>query len=312
VSDAIISTHGLSKRFGSLNAVDDLNLEIEQGSITGLVGPNGAGKSTTFLMLATLLEPSEGRVNVCGFDPVRDPRAVRRHVGYMPDFFGIYDDLSVDEYLDFFGSAYGLAPSRRRAISDDLLALVDLADKRYEQVDALSRGMKQRLCLARALLHDPDLLILDEPASGLDPRGRIELRGLLLELQRMGKTVLISSHILTELQEVCSHVAILDGGRLIAQGEPSTIGATPTDLRRYLVRALGDTDLVRTSLAGFGAAEVEVRNDGAIIVEFDGGDPRAAGIVRGLVMAGIDVVQFTEEIEGLEELFLRVTKGSKP
>ena len=196
----------------------DLTLEVPTGSVFGLIGPNGAGKSTTLSILASVLTPTSGTAEVAGCDPVHDARGVRRKVGYMPDVLGVYDNLSVQEYLEFFAAAYSLPRSSWKGLVDGLLELVGLEVKRTAMVESLSRGMKQRLALARALVHDPEVLLLDEPASGLDPRARVELRGLLAELQSMGKTIVISSHILSEMEEMCSHIAIMEAGRLLAVG----------------------------------------------------------------------------------------------
>ena len=278
----------VTKLYGTLAAVADLNLEIPAGSAFGLIGPNGAGKSTTFAMIATLLAPSSGVVRVAGHDPVRDPRDVRRRVGYMPDVMGVYDNLRVDEYLEFFAASYGIDRESWRGLVDGLLELVDLGVKREAMVDSLSRGMKQRLSLARALVHDPDVLVLDEPASGLDPRARIELRSLLAELRAMGKTVIISSHILAELEEMCSHVAIMEAGRLLASGTPSEIFETLAGGRDVAVR-----------LAGGEVRHYTVADDA-----------EQAELIRRLVVdEGLPVVGVTEHERGLEDLFLRVTQG---
>ena len=215
---AIIETRNLTKRYGKLMAVNELSLQVEQGAIYGFVGPNGAGKTTTMRMLTTLLRPTSGEASVAGHSVARDPRGVRRAIGYMPDFFGVYDDMKVWEYLDFFAACYNIPEAARGGLITDLLELVDLSHRRDDQVDTLSRGMKQRLCLARTLAHDPQVLILDEPASGLDPRARIEIRELLVELSRMGKTIFFSTHILADVAEICTQVGIVEAGRLVAQG----------------------------------------------------------------------------------------------
>ena len=207
----------LVKKYGNFTAVDHLNMHVERGQIYGFIGPNGAGKTTTMRIVATLLAPTSGYVEVDGVDLQKDPIKVREKIGYMPDFFGVYDNLIVMEYLDFYGSAYGIEYAQRRRIADDLLELVDLSDKKDAYVDTLSRGMKQRLCLARCLIHNPQLLILDEPASGMDPRARAEIKGILKELKRMGKTILISSHILAELSEICDCVGIIDSRKVVIQ-----------------------------------------------------------------------------------------------
>jgi ABC-2 type transport system ATP-binding protein len=309
-ADEILWTSDLTKLYGSTAAVGGLDLSVERGSITGIIGPNGAGKTTTFLMLASLLMPTNGLVMVCGFDPVIDPLEVRRRIGYMPDFFGIYDDLRVHEYLDFFASAYGVKPAARARLTGDLLDLVDLGGKRDAMVDSLSRGMKQRLGLARALVHDPEMLILDEPASGLDPRARVELRALLLELKNMGKTILISSHILSELEEVCSHVIIIEAGKLVAQGAPGQIASGLAVARRIRVRSAGDSmTRLRDVLEGDDGATELAERDGGIEIELGGGDDEAAALLAKLVAGGLPIVEFVELETGLEEIFMRVTKG---
>jgi ABC-2 type transport system ATP-binding protein len=219
----IVRTDGLVKRYDGTLAVAGVDLAVNAGEIFGLVGPNGAGKTTTLRILATLLAPSSGTAEIAGMSVTRNPDQVRRVIGFMPDAFGVYDDMKVWEYLDFFARCYGIAPAGRRRVIADLLELVDLSAKRNEYVQTLSRGMQQRLCLAHALVHDPQVLLLDEPASGLDPRARVELRELLRELRAMGKTILISSHILPELEELCTSVAIIDRGQVLAQGRVAEI-----------------------------------------------------------------------------------------
>ncbi len=226
--DFIIETHGLIKRYGKLTAVEDLSLQVERGAIYGFVGPNGAGKTTTMRILTTLITPTAGEAFVAGYSVSDHPREVRRRIGYMPDFFGVYDDMKVWEYLDFFAACYEIPERDRPHLIDDLLALVDLTHRRDDMVEKLSRGMKQRLSLARTLAHDPDVLILDEPASGLDPRARIEIRELLVEMAQMGKTIFFSSHILADVAEICTHLGIIESGRMVAQG---TVG----EIRRRLM-----------------------------------------------------------------------------
>jgi ABC-2 type transport system ATP-binding protein len=219
----MVETHNLTRRYGATLALDHLSLQIPEGAIFGFIGPNGAGKTTTMRILTTLLQPTSGEAWVAGESVLKNPRRVRTLIGFMPDFFGVYDNMKSWEYLDFFGRAYGVAPQRRDTTIGELLELVDLGHKRDDFVMNLSRGMKQRLSLARTMIHDPKLLILDEPASGLDPRARIELRELLKELRALGKTIMISSHILTELAEMCTHIAIIERGRLLASGDVQTI-----------------------------------------------------------------------------------------
>jgi len=286
---AAIRTVGLTKRYGNLAAVRDLDLEVPDGSVFGLIGPNGAGKSTTFAILASILSPTSGVAEVAGFDPSVDPRSVRRHLGYMPDVLGVYDNLRVDEYLEFFAAAHRVPRSGWPGLVDALLELVGLEVKRDAMVESLSRGMKQRLALARALVHDPDVLVLDEPASGLDPRARVELRTLLGELRAMGKTVVISSHILTEMEEMCTHVAIMEAGRLLASGTPDEIGKHLRQGHQMVVRLAGG-DVQRFNVA-------------------DEDDQRAL-LHRLIVEEGLPVVEFRQEGNGLEELFMQVTEGT--
>lgn len=235
----VVETAALTKQYGSFVALSNLNLTIERGAIYGFIGPNGAGKTTTMRILSTLLEPSSGQAWVSGYPVTEAPMEVRRRIGYMPDFFGVYDNMKVWEYLDFFAAAHNVPPLRRKGMIGDLLALVDLNAKYDSFVEELSRGMKQRLCLARTLVHEPDLLILDEPASGLDPHARIELRELLKELRSLGKTILVSSHILSELAEMCTHVAIIERGRLLVSGGVSDILQAMQPAREIYVRLLG-------------------------------------------------------------------------
>ena len=310
-SVAAVETIALRKTYGSLVAIDHLDLRVPVGTIYGLIGPNGAGKTTSFSVLSTLLTPTSGAAEVMGADPVSDPESVRRVLGYMPDFFGVYDDVKVHEYLDFFAAAYRVPAAQRRSIVADLLELVDLSHKADSFVDSLSRGMKQRLGLARALVHDPQVLILDEPASGLDPRARVELRELMLQLQRMGKTVLISSHILSELEEVCTYIGILEAGRLLVQGRPSEIALGTEGGRSFRVR-LADADATDRALQVLQQhADVSrsVGQGGICTFSIAGDDSTGAAVLAALVTANVPVVEFTEVHTGLEELFMKVTKG---
>jgi ABC-2 type transport system ATP-binding protein len=282
-----IRIRGLTKRYGDLFAVRDLHLDIPRGSVFGLIGPNGAGKTTTFSILASLLTPTAGSAWVLGFDPSRQPREVRRRLGYMPDVLGVYDGLRVGEYLEFFAASYHVPKSRWAATVDALLELVDLGSKRDAMVNSLSRGMKQRLSLARALVHDPDVLVLDEPASGLDPRARIELRNLLRELRQMGKTIVVSSHILTELAEMCTEIGIMEKGRLLAAGSPSSIRGS-----------MGAGRQIRVRLAGGGERTYTVADD-----------DEQARLLRSLLDEGLPVLEFAQAGDGLEELFMQITTG---
>jgi ABC-2 type transport system ATP-binding protein len=307
----IVRTDGLVKRYDGTLAVAGVDLSIESGEIFGLVGPNGAGKTTTMRILATLLLPSSGDAEIAGWSVTRNPDQVRRVLGFMPDVFGVYDDMKVWEYLDFFARCYGIPPAGRRRMIGDLLELVDLADKRDAYVQTLSRGMQQRLCLAHALVHDPQVLLLDEPASGLDPRARVELRELLRELRSLGKTILISSHILPELEELCTSVAIVDRGQVLAQGRV-------TDIERRLrfgavlrVRVLAEgaalTAAVDHFIADPDVASATVLEDQTIEIAFRGDDEAAARLLARAVASGLRVVTFARAASDLEELFLQVT-----
>jgi ABC-2 type transport system ATP-binding protein len=306
-----VEISGLVKRYGSTLAVAGIDLDIQAGEIFGLVGPNGAGKTTTLRMLATLLEPSAGDMWVCGVDARLRPNTVRRVIGYMPDTFGVYDDLRVWEYLDFFARLYAIPAARRASIVSDLLELVDLAHKRDDYVQALSRGMQQRLCLAHALVHDPQILLLDEPASGLDPRARADLRELLRELSAMGKTVIISSHILPELEELCTAVAIIDRGRVIASGPVDQIHARFGQGVVARAKVLGGPDAwasAQSYLAG--QAEVVIAStlpDGRIELALHGDEEVMAAVLYRAMSEGHRIVSFAPVASDLEELFLQLT-----
>jgi ABC-2 type transport system ATP-binding protein len=311
----IVRTEGLVKRYDGTLAVAGVDLVVEQGEIFGLVGPNGAGKTTTLRILATLLEPSAGTAEIAGLSVTRNPDQVRRVLGFMPDAFGVYDDMKVWEYLDFFARCYAIPPAARRRVIGDLLELVDLADKREAYVQTLSRGMQQRLCLAHALVHDPQVLLLDEPASGLDPRARVELRELLRELRSMGKTILISSHILPELEELCTSVAIVDRGQVLAQGRVAEIerrlrfGAV---LRVRLLLEGADLESARDRFAGDpDVASAALLEDGTIELGFRGDDAASARLLAASVAAGLPIVSFARAASDLEELFLQVTSGDR-
>ena len=307
---AVVQVDRLTKRYNGSLAVAGLELNVEQGEIFGLVGPNGAGKTTTLKMLATLLVPSAGDALIAGYSIRRQPDAVRQLIGYMPDTFGVYDDMRVWEYLDFFGRCYGLPAGRRRQMIGDLLALVDLANKREAYVQDLSRGMQQRLCLAHALVHDPQVLLLDEPASGLDPRARVELRELLRELRALGKTILISSHILPELEELCTSLAIIDHGRVLASGKVEDIHQAFRAGGVYLLRPIGEAGLMAAEalLAGLPeVASVARRPDGQLEIALRGDEEAAARLVAALVGDGVRVAAFAPAASDLEELFLQIT-----
>jgi ABC-2 type transport system ATP-binding protein len=308
---SIVTARGLVKRYDKTLAVGGLDLDVAEGEIFGLVGPNGAGKTTTLRILSTLLVPDSGDAEIAGASVRRNPNDVRRVLGFMPDVFGVYDDMKVWEYLDFFARCYGIAAPTRRRMIGDLLDLVDLADKRDSYVQGLSRGMQQRLCLAHTLVHDPAVLVLDEPASGLDPRARIELRELLRELRSLGKTILISSHILPELEELCTAVAIVDRGQVLAQGRVADIEQRLRAGSVLRVRLLADGDELEAAVTWFGdqldVASAQLLADGTIELGFRGDDAATAALLGAAVRHGLSVVSFARAASDLEELFLQVT-----
>jgi ABC-2 type transport system ATP-binding protein len=303
----MIRTDSLVEQYGRVRALDGLSLNVPTGSIYGFIGQNGAGKTTTLRVLATLLLPDEGQAEVAGVDVLRRPFEVRRVVGYMPDFFGVYDDLKVGEYLEFYASLHGMRGPAAVSLRDNLLDLVDLAHKRDEYVEGLSRGMQQRLCLARALIHDPQVLLLDEPASGLDPVARVEMRELLKELGRMGKTILISSHILSELADLCTHVGIIAAGKLVREGTVQDV-LWAAERQGYRLRVLRDAERAAALLEavpGIGAVSVE---DGEVRFHCEGGAETAAAALAVVVGGGVPVARFSEVENSLEATFLRLAR----
>ncbi len=305
----MIETKNLTKNYGSLTAVDDLNLTIKDGDIFGFIGPNGAGKTTTMRVLVTLLEPTRGTAFINGLNVTKDGKKVRRLVGYMPDFMGVYDDLKVFEYLEFFAAAFGIERKKRKSIVEGVLELTDLEPKKSATVDSLSRGMQQRLGLARVLIHDPKVLILDEPASGLDPRARIEIRELLRELKRMGKTIMISSHILSELEEICDHVGIIEHGKLVFSGTMEEIRPRLGIQSKVRVRVAKHQDKAIELLSALPQVrQVQALGDEIAITFHDGQD--SDGIVaRTLVKANFDIISIQPERLKLDDAFLQLTKG---
>ncbi len=311
---AIIETKGLTKHYGKVLAVEDLSLEVEEGAIYGFVGPNGAGKTTTMQILTTLLEPTSGEARVAGYSVTQQPRDVRRVIGYMPDFFGVYDDMKVWEYLDFFAACYDIPEADRPPLIRDLLELVELDHRADDMVDSLSRGMKQRLCLARTLAHDPQVLILDEPASGLDPRARVEIRQLLVELANMGKTIFFSTHILADVQEICTQVGIIEAGRLVMEGDIEAMKRQLVPQREIIVTLLGGTEQARELLFGREGVQPveELKPDNGrtrLYVSLQGEDTDVSNLLADLVRADIPVMHFVEETRDLESVFMRATKG---
>ncbi|TME21498.1 MAG: ABC transporter ATP-binding protein [Chloroflexi bacterium] len=303
----MIAVQGLTKVYGHRTALDAVSFEVPKGEIFGFVGPNGAGKTTTLRILAALLEPTAGRAFVDGADVMRQPDLVHERLGYMPDFFGVYDQLTATEYLDFYAACYRIPRARRTKIAADLLELVGLADRRDQSVDTLSRGLKQRLCLARALVHDPAVLLLDEPASGLDPRARVEMREILKELQRMGKTIVISSHILPELTELCTMIGIIDQGRMRATGPVQDVIRELTSGRRLRIMVMGRRDEALAILKALPSIRTVDMINGAIEAQYEGDDATAASILQALTGAGISVSGFSQLEGGLEDAFLKAT-----
>jgi ABC-2 type transport system ATP-binding protein len=309
---AVIKAEGLRKVYGTTEALSDLSFEVREGEVFGFIGANGAGKTTTLRILAGLTRPSEGWAEVDGADVVTDRAQLHELVGYMPDFFGVYDSMTAAEYLAFYAHCYRLPGHVVSRVVSDLLELVQLTPKRDEQVDTLSRGMKQRLCLARALVHDPRVLLLDEPASGLDPRARAEMRELVQALREMGKTIVLSSHILPELAEMCSSYGIIHDGRMVAHGPAGAI-LDSLGPRRARARVRGDLDEAER-VAGSIAGVAHVRRAGADTLEIElsgeAADAATAGsttLLGALVAAGIPVAEFREDDGGLEQLFLQLT-----
>ena len=306
----MIEVRNLSKRFKKLDALGGVSFDIEQGDIFGYIGPNGAGKTTTIKILATLLLPTDGMAFIDGIDVVRDPMGVRRIIGYMPDFFGVYDEMKAWEYLDFFAACYRIPKAKRLGIIDDVLELTDLTTKKDAFVHELSRGMKQRLCLARCLVHDPKVLLLDEPASGLDPRARIELRELLKELGRMGKTILVSSHILTELADFCNTVGIIEVGKMVLHGKIEDILKEIKGGRILNIKVKEFEEKAKELLLAQEKVEdVTIPKPGQLKVHYTGESDDLPDLMDLLKENEIRVLSFAEEETDLEDLFMRVTKG---
>ena len=313
--DLIIKTSELNKRYGRLHAVKDLSLQVPRGAVYGFVGPNGAGKTSTMRILTTLMRPTSGEAIVDGFSVIQNPRDVRRSIGYMPDFFGVYDDMKVWEYLDFFAACYEIPESERPGLIRDLLELVDLSHRRDDMVDKLSRGMKQRLCLARTLAHDPSVLILDEPASGLDPRARVEIRELLIELAKMGKTIFFSSHILADVSEICTHIGIVEAGEIVMQGPIKDLRKQLTPHKIIIISLLDKVSEAKATLLQLDNIESVTDlepEDGKqrLRVEFKTDDDAAvSALLSALTNNQIPVVNFADDTPDLEQVFMKVTKG---
>lgn len=304
-----VQTQGLTRMYGNIAALYGLDLIVNKGDLFGFIGSNGAGKTTTLRILATFLAPSAGQARVLGHDVVRDANAVRHVIGYMPDFFGVYKDMEVTEYLDFFGACYKIPTTQREKTVNDVLELVGLSEKKGSLIGALSRGMQQRLGLARVLIHDPQVLLLDEPASGLDPRARIEMMAILQELQRLGKTIIISSHILSELQTLCNRVAIIEKGKLIYSGPVQGVRDQMTQGCVLWVRVSSDqSQAIELLKARPEIADVAV-TDGELKITLTGANIDHSIVADVLVRGGAKLIELREDEIGLEEVFLRVTRG---
>lgn len=306
----MIETIDLTKKYGDFYALESLDLKLEKGDLFGFIGPNGAGKTTTIRILSTLLAPTWGEAYVCGYSIYTHPREIRRAIGYMPDIFGVYDDMRVIEYLEFFAAAYRIDGPERRRVAERSLELVDLAFKRDELVTSLSRGMTQRLGLARVLLHDPQVLLLDEPASGLDPRARIEMRGLLKRLQGLGKTILVSSHILPELADICNRVGIIEYGRLLACGDVQDLLAQVRGRPVIRFRVAGPPEPAARLLEGAPEAAAIVVREGEVLVTLGEGIEDPSPLAARLVAAGQRLLSMKEQEVNLETAFLELTKGA--
>lgn len=305
----MIETVRLTKMYGQLYALKELNLSLVQGDVYGFIGPNGAGKTTTMRILATLLNPTYGEATVCGHSIYTGSKDIRRLIGYMPDFFGVYDDMKVVEYLEFFASAYRIKGQARKKICDEVLELVDLTYKRDALVTSLSRGMTQRLGLARTLLHDPQVLLLDEPASGLDPRARIEMRSLLKELRAMGKTILVSSHILPELADICNKIGIIEQGQLIVNGAVTDVMKQVRAEIVLNIAVASGTDAAATLLESQPEVETVEEKNGLLVVKLHEGVHRHGVLAGRLVENGFELTTFKEDEINLETAFMRLTKG---
>jgi len=304
----MIATRKLSKKYGELDAVSDLNLEIDRGMSFGLVGPNGAGKTTTIRMLAGLLPPTGGTIEIDGVDLTRSPRKIFPRIGYMPDEFGLYEDLKVWEYLDYFGRCYGLNKHDRKSRTDDLLHMVRLSHKMHEFTNALSRGMRQRLLVAKTLIHDPDILLLDEPTSGLDPRSRIELLEILKELASTGRTMVVASNILYDLSSFCNSLAIIDGGAIIESGSLEVLSEKYKKERKVFIRVVDGLDRIEEALGSDKRITAISFEGSTVMLRYDGEVKDLAELNAKINAAGIKITGVCEEKETLEDIFLKITE----
>ncbi len=304
----MIETVNLVKHFGRLEALRGVSMKVQEGDIYGLIGPNGAGKSTMFRILSTIMRPTSGVATICGV-PVSQGDKVRKLIGYMPDVFGVYEDMTVYEYLEFFAAAYYIKSKERKALINGVLELTDLGFKKAAMVKSLSRGMQQRLGVARVLVHDPKVLILDEPASGLDPRARIELRELLKELRRLGKTILISSHILSELAEICNRIGIIEKGALVFEGTKEDLSSRLSGLEAICIEVDGKREEALCFLGAHPGVDKALIEDGFIRVRLKGDFKDVPGLLGSMVSAGYRISRFNPEEPSLEAAFMALTKG---
>lgn len=300
----------LSKHYGAFTAVNHLSLHIPTGDLFGFVGPNGAGKTTTIRIVCGLLKSSAGTVQIGDTVVEAGNRNMKRLIGYVPDFFGVYDNLKVREYMDFYGSMYGMGRRDIAKLTDDLLELVNLSEKKEFYVDTLSRGMKQRLCVARALLHNPKLLILDEPSSGLDPGARVEMKELLKNLHSMGKTIVISSHILSELSEMCTSIGIMNRGQLVAAGRIEDIMQQLSGGNRIHIRICSDMEPAVRFLKEQANVAVESVRENEVLISYDRTDEEICALIGRMIQGGIVLTDFHREEGNLESLFMQLTGGS--
>ena len=306
----MIKTENLTKKYGDLFAIKSIELDLDQGDLFGFIGPNGAGKTTTMRIIATLLEPSWGEAYVCNHSIYTNPKEIRRLVGYMPDFFGVYDDMKVIEYLEFFAAAYRIRGKARRDKCNEMLEIVDLNFKRDAFANTLSRGQTQRLGLARVLLHDPQVLLLDEPLSGLDPRARIEMRNLLRRLGQMGKTIIVSSHILPELADVCNKIGIIDRGVMSHSADVTEVMKLVREKTVLQIGVVGDEEKAKELLASESIVESIRDGDGCLVVTLTSLQPDYSGLASKLIENGLRLNRFQEEEVNLESAFMALTKGT--
>lgn len=305
----MIKIENLRKEYDGVVALKGLDLALEEGDAFGFIGPNGAGKTTTIDILATLVEPTSGTAKVAGYDLWLEAKKVRQIIGYMPDFFGLYEDLKVWEYLDFFGAIHGLNKKHRLKKIEEVLELTNLTGKRNSLVQVLSRGMRQRLCLAKTLMHDPKVLLLDEPASGLDPRARMEIRELLKKLKRSGKTIFVSSHILPELSDICNKIGVIEDGILLTTGKVEEVISRVSGRKKLLIRVMEGAERATQILRGLSGIEKVELSEDELKVTHTVETTDVSGFISALLNGGIKVVSFNEEAADLEDIFMKISRG---